>query len=68
MATVKEEILRWAQDLPDDRSWKDLRYFLYVRDRVAEGLKDAEEGPVVPHDEAKRRMAEWLMPYGRNAP
>ncbi len=50
MASVKQEILEWAQNLPEDCSWEDLRYFLYVRAKVAEGLKDVEEGRVVPHD------------------
>ncbi len=68
MASVKEEILEWAQSLPENCSWEDLQYFLYVRGKVAEGLKDVEQGRVVSHEEAKRRMAAWLKSSGLNQP
>jgi predicted transcriptional regulator len=59
MATVKKELLEWVESLPDECTWEDLHYFLYVREKVSEGLQDAENGRVVSHDEAKRRMREW---------
>ncbi len=37
MATVKEEMLEWVEALPDECTWEDLHYFLYVREKVSEG-------------------------------
>jgi predicted transcriptional regulator len=66
--TVKQEMLQWVQSLPDECSWDDARYFLYVREKAAEGLKDAAEGRLVSADEAKRRMREWVKSLGPKQP
>lgn len=59
MATPKQVVLEALQALPDDASFEDIEYHLYVRARVEEGLRSADEGRVVPHEEVQRRMAEW---------
>ena len=64
MPTVKQEILNWVQSLPEECTWDDMRYFLYVREKVSEGLTDVQEGRVVSNDEAKRRMREWVKSLG----
>ncbi|HSV99109.1 MAG TPA: hypothetical protein VLI39_02990 [Sedimentisphaerales bacterium] len=56
MATVKEEARELLERLPDEASWDDLMYEIYVRKKIAMGLKAAESGRVVPHDEVKRRL------------
>ncbi len=60
MATPKQVFLDAIQSMPDDATFEDIEYHLYVRARVEEGLRAADEGRVVPHEEVKRRMAEWL--------
>jgi len=59
MATPKQVVLEALQSLPDDASFEDIEYHLYVRARVEEGLRAADEGRTVSHEEVKRRMAEW---------
>jgi hypothetical protein len=56
MATVKEEARRLLDRLPDGASWDDLMYEIYVRKKIAAGLKAAEEGKLVSHEEVKRRF------------
>ena len=65
MPTMKQLALQWIQLLPDDCTFDDIRYHLYVREKVEAGLQDADEGRVIPHAEVKRRMSEWLVPYGQ---
>ena len=31
-------------------------YELYVKQKIEEGLKDAEEGHVIPHEDIKREL------------
>jgi predicted transcriptional regulator len=62
--SVKEEVLLMIQQLPDDCTLEDIKYQLYLRSKVAEGLKAIEEGRVVSNEEARRRMAEWLKSTG----
>ena len=57
MATVKEEARRLLDSLPDEASWDDLMYEIYVRKKIAAGLKAAEEGKLISHEEVKRRLA-----------
>ena len=59
MASPKQVFLEAVQALPDDASFEDIEYHLYVRARIEEGLRAADEGRVVPHEEVKLRMAEW---------
>jgi predicted transcriptional regulator len=68
MSPAKQELLEWVGSLPDECSWEDLQYFLDLRQSVAEGLEDVQEGRLVPHEEAKRRMREWLKSYGPKQP
>ncbi len=57
MATIKEEARRLLDRLPDEASWDDLMYEIYVRKKIAAGLKAAEEGKLIDHEEVKRRLA-----------
>jgi len=68
MATVKEQVIESIQALPDDCTINDIRYLIYVRDRIAEGLADLKAGRVVSREEADRRMSEWLKSYGLKQP
>ena len=60
MASAKRFVLEIIQSLPDDCSVEDIQYEIYVRQRVAEGERAADEGKVVSHDQAMREAREWL--------
>ena len=59
MATPKQVVLEAVQALPEDASYEDIEYTLFVRSRVEEGLRAAAKDRVVSHEQAKRQMAEW---------
>lgn len=54
---IKHEAEQLVRDLPEQASWDDLMYEIYVRQKVEEGLRAVEEGRVLSHDEVKRRFA-----------
>lgn len=57
MATTAKHIAgELIAQLPDDASWEDILYTLYVRRQIEEGLKDAAAGRVVPHEEVRARL------------
>ncbi|MBE3597601.1 MAG: hypothetical protein IMX02_01925 [Limnochordaceae bacterium] len=60
MASVKEEIRRLLEQLPDDCSLEDVQYHLYVRQKIELSLADVRQGHVVGQEEAERRLARWL--------
>lgn len=56
MNIVKEEAKKLIERLPDNVTWDDIMYELYVKKKIASGLKAAEEGRVVSHEDAKKRL------------
>jgi hypothetical protein len=42
---VKEELLRLVESLPEDATREDLKYLVYVREKVEAGRKSAREEP-----------------------
>jgi len=57
MSSVKEEARKLIDQLPSRATWDDLMYQLYVRKKIATGLKAAKEGRVVPHAEVRKRFS-----------
>ena len=60
MKTAKEEVKKILDTLPDDSSFEDIPYHIYVRSKIEQGLKDIEEGRVLSQEEVEQRMAKWL--------
>jgi hypothetical protein len=52
--TIKTEARRIVEQLPDDASWEDLIYRLYVRQSIEAGLRDCEAGHVESVAEVRR--------------
>lgn len=59
-ATAKEQIRKMLDELPEEASFEDIQYHIYVRQKIERGIQDVAEGRVVDEDEAERRLARWL--------
>jgi predicted transcriptional regulator len=59
MATPKEVVLEAVKSLPEDATFEDIEYHLFVRSRLEEGLRALADGRTVPHEEVKKQIAEW---------
>jgi predicted transcriptional regulator len=57
MSTTKEEAIRVISQLPEEVTWEDIIYRLYVKRKIEEGIRAADEGRTVPHDEVKALFA-----------
>ena len=68
MGKAKSDALKLIESLPDDCTWEEIKYRVYVHDAIESGLADVEAGRVVPAEEAKRRIAEWLASPGPTPP
>ncbi len=53
MGAVKEEARKVIDSLPDDVSWEDIMYEMYVKKKIHEGIKAAEEGKTISHEKVK---------------
>jgi len=54
--TVKQEARKLVEKLPDDATWEDLQYEIYVRQAIEAGLKDSQDGRTVAVDEVEREF------------
>lgn len=53
---VKDAARRLIEGLPDDATWDDVMYRVYVRQAVDAGLQDVDAGRVVDVAEVRRRF------------
>ncbi len=60
MGPVKKAVLDLVKGLPEDCTFEDVQYQLYVRQKIERGLEAAADGRVVSHEQVKKRLAMWL--------
>ena len=53
---VKSEARRLIDTLPDDATWDDVMYRVYVRQCIDAGVEDADGGRVIDVDEVRRQF------------
>lgn len=61
MGSAKEEVKKILETLPDDASFEDIQYHIYVREKIERGLKDIEDGRLLSQEEAEKRMSRWIV-------
>ncbi len=62
--SVKDQILKAIQDLPDDTTVESAMERLYLLYKIEQGIEQADRGQVVSQEEVKRRMEQWLKWFG----
>lgn len=60
MGTAKDEVRKMLDRLPEDASYEDIQYHIYVCEKVERGLSDVEQGRTISQEEIERRMSRWL--------
>ena len=58
--TAKQKACEVISRMPDESTFEDIRYHLYVLQCIEQGEKDIEDGNVLSHDEVESRLAKWL--------
>ena len=57
--TVKEQVHKIIDNLPDNMNLNDIAYTLYVISKIEQGDKEIEEGKGIPHKEAIKIIKSW---------
>jgi predicted transcriptional regulator len=60
VTTVKEDVRQILDSLPDDTTYEDVQYHLFVRQRIQRGLDELNSGRTVTQQEVEQRMRKWL--------
>jgi predicted transcriptional regulator len=59
MSTPKQDAADLIAALPDDASFEDIQYRLYVLEKIRAGDAELEAGLGIDHTEARAQMAKW---------
>jgi len=60
MVAIKQEVQELIQKLPDNCTYEDIQYHIYIIEKIKKGIERAENGEVSSHQDAKERMSKWL--------
>ena len=56
----RERIIDSLRDLPQLTTIEDAMERLYLLAKIKKGIKQADEGQCISHEEAKEKMKKWL--------
>jgi len=60
MSTPKAEVASMVDGLPENSSYEDIQYHLYVLEKVRRGIERAETEGVLSQGAAEGRLEKWL--------
>jgi len=55
----KQEVRRLLDTLPDDASYEDIQYHIYVQQKIDRGLEASQRGDFISDEEIEQRIARW---------
>ena len=55
-ATIADLLRAIADHLPEDATWDDVRYRIYVCEAIEAGRRSIAEGRGIPHEEVMREL------------
>ncbi len=56
----KEIAIKTINELPESATWEDIEERIHFLAAIEKGLSDIKTGRVVPHNEVKESLKEWL--------
>lgn len=61
MTTAKIEAENIIRSLPDDISFEDIQYHLFVAEKIKKSREQIEEGKTLTQEEAEKRLEKWAI-------
>jgi hypothetical protein len=58
--SVKDNVRVLLDSLPDDCTFEDVQYGLFVLERIRQGRESIDRGDLISHDEVKRQTEKWF--------
>lgn len=60
MKTAKKEVQKLLEKIPDDSTFEDIQYHIFVREKIERGMKDIRDGRTLTQKEVEKRLSKWL--------
>ena len=58
--SVKDEVRKMLDNLPDTITYEDVQYHLFVKQKVERGLIERGENIGIPEEEMEKQFEQWL--------
>ena len=58
--STKEIAIKSIEELPESATWEEIEERIRFLSAIEKGRKDILSGKVVPHEEVKQNLQEWL--------
>jgi len=55
----REEVRRLLETLPDEATYEDIQYRIYVQQKIDRGLEASERGDFISDEEIEQRISRW---------
>ncbi len=55
----REEVRRLLDTLPDETSYDEIQYHIYVQQKIDRGLEASERGDFISDEEIEQRISRW---------
>ena len=60
MSSTKDEIQELLKKLPDDCTYEDVQYHLYVVEKIRRGINRAEMEGAISQKDVEKRLKRWI--------
>ncbi len=60
MQTAISEVKDLLNRMPEESSFEDIQYHLYVITKIQQGINRAETEGAIPHKEVEKQFEKWL--------
>jgi len=58
--TIKEKAREVISRMPEESTFEDMQYHLYVLECIERGERQIKGGKTLTHEEVENRLAKWL--------
>ncbi len=61
IVSPKKNLVKLLKELPDDCSYEDIQYHLYVLEKIYRGIERAEKEGTLSQEEVEKRLNKWII-------
>jgi len=63
--TIRQKACEVISRMPEESTFEDIQYHLYVLKCIERGERDIEDGKTLTHEEVENRLTKWLRRSGQ---
>lgn len=60
--TLKDEAHKLIESLPDNATWEDFKYAMYVRAEIEAGIRSRDDGPMINNNDVRAKYGLKPLP------